>query len=172
MSFLFASSFSNAQETLQRSSLFGFPVPTLLTNQMHPSTPMFCHGTVLSLVEISPEPFPEAGQIDQDSNSSRRADPQLSSTKYLGPKLPISGYTASSVQSMDRASLLCSCAVSDFHQSPGRWPWYTFWVLMRPTSFQLRGEKVHQMAQRCSNFKRLDKEQVLSTHYILNFVFY
>ena len=172
MPFPFASSFSNAQEILQRSRLFGFPVHMLLMNQTHPSAPMFCHGTVLSRVEISSEPFPEAeaAQIHQYSNSSRRADPQQSSTKHLGPKLPIGGYTASRIRSVDRATLFCSCVVGDLHQAPGRWPWCTFWVLMRPIAFLPHGERVHQMAQRCSNFKRLDKEQVLSTH-ILNLIF-
>lgn len=111
-------------------------------------------------------------QIHQHRNSSRRADPRLSSTKYLGPKLPIISYNASSFQSMDRASSLCSYVVGYLHEVPGRWLWYTFWVFMRPISFLLHGERVHQMVQRCSNFKRFDKEQVLSTHYILNFIFY
>lgn len=140
------------------------------TRLTHPL--VFCHGTGLHWVEI-PDPFQNSSDTSaQEWNSSRRANPRLSSTKYLGPKLPIISYNASSFQSMDRASSLCSCVVGYLHEVPGKWLWYTFWVFMRPISFLLHGERVHQMVQRCSNFKRLDKEQVLSTHYILNFIFY
>lgn len=67
---------------------------------------------------------------------------------------------------------LCSCVVGDLPGAPGRWPWNTFMVLMRPIFFLLHGDRVHQMAQRSSNFKRVDKEQMFSTHYIFNFIFY
>lgn len=82
--FPFASSLRDAQKTMQRNSQFGFPLHILVVIQM------FCHGMKLNCVE-TPEPLPEAAQIHQHSISTRRADPQHSSTENFVANLHTGG---------------------------------------------------------------------------------
>lgn len=135
--------FSACPGAFQRSSWCGFPVHMLLVNQAHSSTPMFCHGTALGWVEMHSELFldAEAAQIHQYINSARRSAPHQAalSTRIQS----CHRWLYFSIQSLDRASPLCSCVSSDLCQLPGRWPSCTFWVSIRSISFLLHRKRVH-----------------------------
>lgn len=113
-------------------------------------------------------PFQQQQQLRYISRVIHPEELVHSSSKCWDAKLHNNSSVASSVQSTGRDNLLCSCVVGHLHQPTGRWPWYIFWVLMRQAPFLLLEERVHQMAQINSNFEKSDKEQMLSTHYILN----